>query len=370
MNEPGSSPVPLGKEMEKDASGEKNTEEVSESAGNISNGNGEEKGLEKNIKFLNRVKKSNGVSTDTGVQSGNSSALKPAKRKVNLNIAEKYKHFCYSFGIYFDTKPNTELARTLYQADVEITPGMYISLAIITSLLVSVLMFIFSAIVFYGIDNALAYVFALTFLTFGISLGGFPFALYNKVSNKNMNIQYEIPFAISYMSVLASRDSTPLDVLRRVAAEDYGEISKELNKVIYRIDVLGEDAITAISYLIQNTSSEHLRMTCIDISNAMQSGGGLQTYLELKSKELMEMRRQAQKVFIDSLSIYGEGYLSGIVMSVVLVVLMIVICSALGIDLKIMTPRQMFNFFVYFALPFINLMFILMLWMKYSRSTI
>ena len=76
------------------------------------------------------------------------------------------------------------------------------------------------------------------------------------------------------------------------------------------------------------------------------------------------------KHFIDSLSIFGEGYLSGIVMSVVLVVLMIVICSALGLDLKIMTPHQLFNFFIYFALPFINLMFLLMLWMKYSRSAV
>ncbi len=218
--------------------------------------------------------------------------------------------------------------------------------------------------------NYLVYVFSLTFLTLGLSLGGFPFSLYNKVSNKNMNIQYEIPFALSYMSVLASGDSEPLEIIRRVATEDYGDISKEFSKVIFRIDILGEDANSALSHLIQNTSSEQLRMVCIDISNAMQAGGGLQTYLEMKTKELMEMRRQAQKIFIDSLSIFGEGYLSGIVMSVVLVVLMIVICSALGLDLKIMTPHQLFNFFVYFALPFINLMFLLMLWMKYSRSAV
>ncbi|WP_440946417.1 type II secretion system F family protein [Methanosarcina sp. T3] len=359
---------------ENNAEGVENT---AESTGGISAGKGKGKGKGKGQKkplkpfgFIKKIKKEKGVSGGPKAQAGKASAGKPAGHKAKPNLAEKYKHFCYRFGIYFDRKPNTDLAKSLYQADVEITPGMFISLAIITSLLVSFFMFIISTVLFYGMPNAFVYVFSLTFLTLGLSLGGFPFALYNKVSNKNMNIQHEIPFALSYMSVLASGGSQPLDVIRRVAAEDYGEISRELSKVMYRIDALGEDGNTAMSYLIQNTSSEHLRAVCIDLSNAMQAGGGLQAYLELKSKELMEMRRQAQKAFVDSLSIYGEGYLSGIVMSVVLVVLMIVICSALGIDLKIMTPRQLFNFFVYFALPFINLMFILMLWMKYSRSVV
>ncbi|AKB37535.1 Transporter [Methanosarcina siciliae C2J] len=369
MNEPGL-PSDPSEDAEDNAEG---IESTAESTGGVNAGKGKEKGQKRPFKlfgFMKKIKKKKGGSEGTESQTGDTSAGKPAGQKAKPTLAEKYKHFCFRFGIYFDRKPNTDLAKSLYQADVEITPGMFISLAIITSLLVSVFMFVISTVLFYGMPNAFVYVFSLTFLTLGLSLGGFPFALYNKVSNKNMNIQHEIPFALSYMSVLASSGSPPLDVIRRVAAEDYGDISTELSKVMYRIDALGEDGNTAMSYLIQNTSSEHLRAVCIDISNAMQAGGGLQAYLELKSKELMEMRRQAQKAFVDSLSIYGEGYLSGIVMSVVLVVLMIVICSALGIDLKIMTPRQLFNFFVYFALPFINLMFILMLWMKYSRSVV
>lgn|GEM_PF-639215 len=374
MSEHGLPSAQSGNDMEKDSFEETNPEDSAKSADSLINGKdekkSEEKGQKKTFGFAKKDKKVKGASKEKDSKAGKTAGGKSKDRKAKKGPAEMYKHFCYRFGIYFDKKPNNDLAKSLYQADVEITPGMFISLAVITSLLVSVFMFIFSTIVFYGMPNDFVYIFSLTFLTFGLCLGGFPFALYNKVSNKNMNIQHEIPFALSYMSVLASGGSSPLDVIRRVAAENYGEISTELSKVMYRIDVLGEDGNSAMSHLIQNTSSEHLRMVCIDLSNAMQAGGGLQAYLELKSKELMEMRRQAMKAFIDSLSIYGEGYLSGIVMSVVLVVLMIVICSALGLDLKVMTPRQMFTFFVYFILPFINLMFIIMLWMKYSRSVV
>jgi len=285
-------------------------------------------------------------------------------------LADKYKALCFRFGLHFDKNPQNDLAKSLYQADLEMTPGMFISLAVVTSFLASVLMFFISSLVFWGSESPLVYIFSLTFLTFVLCLGGFPFTLYNKVSNKDMNIEHEIPFALSYMSILASGGSSPVELIRRVSEEDYGEVSQEFSKVMFRIDVLGEDGNSAMSHLIRNTSSELLRTICIDLANAMQAGGGLRTYLEMKSKELMEMRRETQKVFVDSLSVYGEGYLSGIVMSVVLVVLMIVICSALGIDLKFMTPHQLFNFFVYFGLPFMNIMFILLLWMKYSRNAI
>ena len=283
---------------------------------------------------------------------------------------EKYKMFCYFLGKYFDRKPREDISRSLYQADMIMTPGMFISLSIVTALIATAIVFIFSVILFRNSSTPLVYIGMLTVLTFGLTISGFPFVLYNKISGKNMNIEHELPFALSYMSILASAGSSPMDVVRTVAIEDYGEISTEFGKVMYRVDVLGEDGVTAMNHLVRNTSSESFRTICMDLANAMQAGGGLRTYLEMKSKELMDLRGKLQREFVDSLAVYGEGYLSGVVMSVVLVVLMIVVGSALGIDLGPLTPRQMFNLFVYFALPFINIVFLILLWMKYSRSVL
>ncbi|MDI3539381.1 MAG: archaeal flagellar protein FlaJ [Methanolobus sp.] len=283
---------------------------------------------------------------------------------------EKYKMFCYVLGKYFDRRPQEDIAKSLYQADLVMTPGMFMSLSVVTAFLASAIVFIFSVILFRNASTPLVYIGMLTFLTFGLTISGFPFVLYNRISGKNMNIEHELPFALSYMSILASAGSSPMDVVRTVAIEDYGEISTEFGKVMYRVDVLGEDGVTAMNHLVRNTSSESFRTICMDLANAMQAGGGLRTYLEMKSKELMDLRSKLQREFVDSLAIYGEGYLSGVVMSVVLVVLMIVVGSALGIDLGVLTPRQMFNLFVYFMLPFINIVFLVLLWMKYSRSVL
>jgi flagellar protein FlaJ len=284
------------------------------------------------------------------------------------SFLEKYKMLCYVFGRYIDKKPQEDIAKSLYQADLVMTPGMFISLALVTAGMASLIVFLFSLIFFRSSSSPLVYISILTIITFGLSVSSFPFMLYNKISSKDMNIEQELPFTLGYMTILASSGSSPMDVIRQVAIEDYGDVSVEFGKVMYRVDVLGEDGVSAMNHLIRNTSSESLRAICIDLANAMQSGGGLRTYLEMKSRELMDMRRKMQQEFVDSLGVYGEGYLSGVVMSVVLVVLMIVVTSALGIDLGPFTAKQMFQFFVYFMLPFINIIFLLLLWMKYSRS--
>lgn len=291
------------------------------------------------------------------------------KKSAFDKYIQKYKVFCYHFGRYIDREPRDEIARMLYRADIEMTPGMFVSLAGVTAVIASILVFGISIFLFYRSTSPLLYIFGLSFLTLIVTAGSFPFVLYNKISNKNTNIEQELPFALGYMSILASAGSTPLEVIRRISIEDYGGISLEFRKVIYRVDLLGEDGISAMNYLIHNTSSEMFRTICIDITNTMQSGGGLKAYLESKSNDLMKMRKLTQKQFVDSLAVYGEGYLSGVVLSVVLVILGIVVASALGIDL-FLEPKVLFTVFVYGVLPFVNILFLVLLWMKYSGSVV
>jgi len=283
---------------------------------------------------------------------------------------KRYKMFCYHLGRYIDRKPRDDIAGLLHQSDLEMTPGMFISLAGITAIIAAGVMFVLSTLLFVTSDKPLIYVIILTTLTFGLTLGGFPFIIYTRISDKKMDIEQELPYVLGYMSVLASAGSSPIDVVRRISIENYGHISKEFGKVIYRVDILGEDAATAMNDLIRNSSSEIFRVFCIDLANIIHSGGGFMDYLEIKSKDMMMMRRLIQKEFVDSLSVYGEAYLGGIVLSIVLAILGIVVSGALGIEFGLFKPRDMFNIFIYFVLPFVNILFLALLWTKYSRSPV
>jgi flagellar protein FlaJ len=291
------------------------------------------------------------------------------------NIFEEYKRICYIIGHNFDRNPNDSIARMIYQADVEMTPGMFTSLWLISTIICAGFMFIISALVFlapwspFKSLNPWIFILGLTIVA-GAAVGiGFPFYLQNQVTNKKMDIDRKLPYALSFMSILASSNTTPLEIIRRIVREDYGHISKEFSKVLFRVDVLGEDAVTAMNSLVNNTPSDLFRDICMDFTNIIYGGSGLTEYLATKSKELMNIRRQTYKEFVESLAMFGEGYLGGIIMVLTMSVLGIVLSGALGIQLGPFTPTELWTYLIYLITPLVNIIFLLMLGVKYSGNT-
>jgi hypothetical protein len=216
-------------------------------------------------------------------------SLDPAK------LFEKYKQICYTLGRHLDKNPNEDIARMIYQADLEMTPGLFLSLLLVTAALCAAVMFVVSLIIFlapfspFASESPLLYIFALTFFAPIVVAVGFPFYLTSQISNKKIDIEKNLPYALAFMSILASSGATPLDIIRRIAHEDYGHISREFGKVIFRVEILGEDAVTAMNSMVNSTPSELFRDTCMDLANLIYGGSGLAGYLASKSKELMEI---------------------------------------------------------------------------------
>jgi flagellar protein FlaJ len=303
-------------------------------------------------------------------------------------LFNSYRRFCYNHGRFLERWASESIARLLYQADMEMTPGMFLSLWFGTAILASLAGIIGSVLLFasplspFSVDTplisipwapisvarSLPYILIVSAAVAGISVGAFPFYLKNQITNKKLDIERQIPYALAFMSILASSGETPLDVIRRVALEDYGHISREFGKVIFRVDILGEDAVTSMNDLIIYTPSEIFRAICIDITNIMYGGGGLTEYLAMKSRDLMALRRQAYREFVESLSVFAEGYLGGVVMIITLGVLGIIISGALSIQLGPFTPGQLLMLLIYAVTPIINLVFLQVLSVKYSTN--
>lgn len=297
------------------------------------------------------------------------------KNTISIEILfEQYKRFCYIFGQSFDRDPNRDITKLIYQADLEMTPGLFTSLWLVTSLLCGIVMFIISVIIFtvpaspVHSDTPLAYILLVTGIGIAAAGLGFPFYLQNEIENKKRDIDKQIPYALAFMSILASSGATPLDIIRRISREDYGQISNEFRKVLFRVDILGEDMVSAMNGLVHNTPSDLFRDICIDLTNIIYAGGGLKSYLETKSRELMGIRRQTYKEFVESLAVFGEGYLGGVVMTLTLAIIMIVISGVLGIDIGPFPPKEMFNYLIYLLIPLINVVFLQMLAVKYSTN--
>ena len=290
------------------------------------------------------------------------------------NLFEMYKRFCYLFGQSFDRDPNRDITKLIYQADLEMTPGMFTSLWLVTSILCGAIMLVIGSLVLmlpqspFFTKTPFIYILLIAFIGAAGAGIGFPFYLQNEIENKKRDIDKQIPYALAFMSILASSGATPLDIIRRLSREDYGQISNEFRKVLFRVDILGEDVVTAMNGLVHNTPSDLFRDICVDMTNIIYGGGGLKSYLETKSKELMAIRRQTYKEFVESLAIFGEGYLGGVVMMITLAVLGIVISGALGIQFGPFTPLDLFNVLIYVLIPIINVVFLQVLAVKYSTT--
>lgn len=287
-------------------------------------------------------------------------------------LLEYYKRFCYLFGEYFERNPNPEIERLCYQADVEMTPAVFAGfwfvssvLAALGGLIAGIVVFTFPVSPFVS-ETPAPFVLLFALIAGGVVGIGFPFYLTSQISNKKIDIERNLPYALAFMSILSSSGTTPLDIIRRVVYENYGCISTEFSKVLFRVDILGEDAVTAMNGLANNTPSEVFRDVCIDMTNIIYGGGGLDDYLGTKSNDLMEIRRQTDKEFVESLGVFGEGYLGGVIMTLTLSVLGVVITGALGVEIGPFEPKEMWLGLIYLLTPLVNIIFLLMLTVKYS----
>ncbi len=160
------------------------------------------------------------------------------------NFFEAYKRFCYIFGQSFDKKPNRDITKLIYQADLEMTPGMFSSLWLVTSVLSGLLMFIVSSLLLMlpqspvFTESPYIYILIITLIGAGASAIGFPFYLQNEIENKKRDIDKQIPYALTFMSILSSSGATPLEIIRRISREEYGQISNEFRKVLFRVDII------------------------------------------------------------------------------------------------------------------------------------
>jgi flagellar protein FlaJ len=209
---------------------------------------------------------------------------------------------------------------------------------------------------------------AVTVATFAASTGVIYFVAVNRISSKRVKINYNLPFVMSYMATLSSAGMNPVQTIRHVALKDFGPVSKEFSKIVYRFDLLGEDVITAISFVANNTPSEVLRGVLLGVANVIVSGGSLRDYCEEESKNLIALKKAKLKGFIDNLAMVSEGYLGGVIVSVIMGVIGIFVAGALGFRLGFFTTQNLFDLLVFVMVPLINIIFLAMIEMKFSSG--
>lgn len=141
-----------------------------------------------------------------------------------------------------------------------------------------------------------------------------------------------LPYAIGYISAMASIGVIPYEVFKKLSAseETYGEVSKEAKRVVRDVELLGVDFNTALRTLAATTPSVHMRAFVQGAVTTALSGGEMGSYFVTTAKEYMEERRKKYEDFIDMLGLFAEFYVIGLVAAPLLLVVVLSIMSFLG----------------------------------------
>jgi flagellar protein FlaJ len=292
----------------------------------------------------------------------------PGSKSLYEKLLLKYMHIAYVIGKRIEKGNHKKISGMLYQADLDITPGMFISLFLLTAFISAMVMFIVSNLILaILLKSFIAFPLAMLIscVTFAAVVGAAFFYLINIISTKKIEIERDLPFALSYMSIMASAGSTPLKVISDTSVQNYRYVSSEFGKMTYRVYFLGEDSITAINHLANNTPSAIFRDICLDLSNIIRSGTGLSEYLADKSTNLIDIKKIALKAFMEDIAMFAEVYIM-ISMFTMLAITAIPLINIFGVGIASLSAGAMFIIVTYILTPFINILFIAMLESKYS----
>ena len=149
--------------------------------------------------------------------------------------------------------------------------------------------------------------------------------------SRKRNIETSLSFATTYMATIASSGAPPSTMFKVLAKfKEYGEISKEAEKINRDVEAFGMDLVSAIRKTAARTPSSELKELLWGLDTVLTTGGNVGDYLHEKSKTFMsEYKRRLQR-YSETLSLLIEVYLTVILVGSIFFVIMSALMSIFG----------------------------------------
>jgi len=281
-------------------------------------------------------------------------------------MLEKYAAFCYNqVGSYvLDTVEYFEDIRPkLAKAGIEISLPEYLSMMFFTVGMVGLLtltvggtFFVLSA----GLSGILMAIIASTMLSVLTALG---FYIYPSilVKNRSSKIQDTLPFATMYLATLAGTGTPLPQIFKNLSeTEEYGEVSKEAEKIARDIETFGMDVSEALEKSANRSPSEDYKELMWGINHVMTTGGSLRQFLNQRSEKLMNDYKRRVQEFSKNLSLLVEMYITVVVVGSIIFTSMSAVMSTLSPNMSdnLIVGIQLIA--IFFGLPLVSAMFIIL----------
>jgi flagellar protein FlaJ len=297
-----------------------------------------------------------------------------------------YERFCFNLlgkRVKGQREKYAELRKDLLSARLTVPFEVYLSTALVTSILVGLLaavgigtftyIFQLTKLVTYrgAVPDSLVFLaqYSLILGTIAVTIisllvfGGITYLVYNLypsflAGNRRRNIDATLPYAINYITAMSTAGIPPAEIFRQLADSPiYGESSVEARYIVREIDMFGKDLIDALRLTSVSTPSLRMKEFIQGAMGSIASGSNLTIYFHTKAEQYSVENRQTQKMFLDTLGLIAESYVTAMVAGPLFLIILQSIMSVIGNQAN---PIFLYVI-IYMMIPFGSIMFVLMI---------
>ncbi len=177
-------------------------------------------------------------------------------------------------------------------------------------------------------------------------------------SQRKQNIEVTFPHAVNMMLGMAKGGTPVLKILRVISAEKNvtGEVGEEMGVIVTKVEIFHKDLVKSIREVAQTTPSEIFSDFLDDLVSILEGSGKMGDFLEYKSKHLLDEKEKYQGLFLNTLGVMAEVYVSILVVAPLFLIIIFVVMGMLGeVNQKLMT------LIIYLYMPVGGMMFMLMI---------
>lgn len=179
----------------------------------------------------------------------------------------------------------------------------------------------------------------------------------SRAKKRAKDINLKLPYALNYVAAMASAGVIPTEIFQSLSRQRiYGEVAKEAAWIYKDIQIHGKDIVTALRRSIDRTPSIKFQEFLQGAITTITSGGDLKEYFQQKAQRYQWENRQEQKVFIDTMGLMAETYVTVAVAGPLFMMVMMAIIAIISGE-----GTRNLSLLTYILLPVINAGYVFLL---------
>jgi archaellum biogenesis protein FlaJ (TadC family) len=187
----------------------------------------------------------------------------------------------------------------------------------------------------------------------------YPFAKYQQ---QKEDIERNMVFGISYMNII-SKSGVPVQktILYISKEKDFGEFSKEFERIHKYITFMGKDIVSSLKEVSHRTSSERFKKFIDGLAATISSGSDLNKYLAEESRKEIENYRERGSKYISIMSMFADIYIVMLLIAPLCVITILAVFSLMETTFLGFEITSLANSIVYLAMPIFGLLYLALL---------